>query len=96
MLLADSLPGAGGSPPRTPLLADFLGRSDPAAAATPVAATGSAAGSSAMGSGAAPLGAMGAGGQSSSSRSAPAVAQPLGREDDAEDEGQDPSDDDDW
>lgn len=96
MLLADSLPGAGGSPPRTPLLADFLGRSDPTAAPTPAAATGSAAGSSAMGSGAAPLGAMGAGGQSSSTRSAPAIAQPLGREDDAEDEGQDPSDGDDW
>ena len=96
MLLADSLPGAGGSPPRTPLLADFLGRSDPAAAPTPAAATGGAAGSSAMGSGAAPLGAMGAGGQSSSTRSAPAIAQPLGREDDDEDEGQDPSDDDDW
>ena len=94
---ADSLPGAGGSPPRTPLLADFLGRSDPTAApATPVAATGSAAGSSAMGSGAAPLGAMGAGGQSSSTRSAPAVAQPLGGEDDDQDDDQDPSDDDDW
>jgi PPE-repeat protein len=98
MLRADSLPGAGGSPPRTPLLADLLGRSDPATAAAPSAgaAGGSAAGSSAMGSGAAPMGAMGAGGQSSSTRSAPAVAQPLGREDDYEDEGQDPSDDDDW
>jgi len=96
MLLADSLPGAGGSPPRTPLLAEFLGRSDPAAAPAPAAATGGAAGSSAMGSGAAPLGAMGAGGQSSGTRSAPAIAQPLGREDDAEDEGQDPSDGDDW
>jgi PPE-repeat protein len=96
MLRADSLPGAGGSPPRTPLLAEFLGRSDPAAAPTPAAATGGAAGSSAMGSGAAPLGAMGAGGQSSSTRSAPAIAQPLGREDDDEDEGQDQSDEDDW
>ena len=96
MLLADSLPGAGGSPPRTPLLAEFLGRSDPAAAPAPAAAAGGAAGSSAMGSGAAPLGAMGAGGQSSSTRSAPAVAQPLGREDDDEGEGQDQSDGDDW
>jgi PPE-repeat protein len=97
MLRADSLPGAGGSPPRTPLLADLLGRSDPTATAPSAgAAGGSAAGSSAMGSGAAPMGAMGAGGQSSSTRSAPAVAQPLGREDDYEDEGQDPSDDDDW
>jgi hypothetical protein len=49
-----------------------------------------------MGSGAAPLGAMGAGGQSSSTRSAPAVAQPLGREDDDQDDGEDPSDEDDW
>jgi hypothetical protein len=49
-----------------------------------------------MGSGAAPLGARGGGGQSSSPRSAPAVAQPLGREDDAEDGGEDPSDEDDW
>ena len=96
MLRADSLPGAGGSPPRTALLADFLGRSDPAAAPTPAASSGSAAGSSATGSGAAPLGAMGAGGQSSSTRSAPAIAQPLGREDDDEDEGQDQSDEDDW
>jgi len=96
MLRADSLPGAGGSPPRTPLLADFLGRSDPAAASAPAAAAGGAAGSSAMGSGAAPLGAMGAGGQSSSTRSAPAVAQPLGREDDDQDDDQDPSDEDDW
>lgn len=95
MLRADSLPGAGGSPPRTPLLAEFLGRSDPAAAPAPAAATGGAAGSSAMGSGAAPLGAMGAGGQSSSTRSAPAIAMPLGREDD-EDEDQGPSDEDDW
>ena len=93
---ADSLPGAGGSPPRTPLLADFLGRSDPTAAPAPAAAaTGGAAGSSAMGSGAAPLGAMGAGGQSSST-SAPAVAQPLGGEDDDQDDDQDPSDEDDW
>jgi PPE-repeat protein len=97
MLRADSLPGAGGSPPRTPLLADFLGRSDPAAAAPSAgAAGGSAAGSSAMGSGAAPLGAMGSGGQSSNTRSAPAIAMPLGREDDDENEGQDPSDEDDW
>ena len=95
MLRADSLPGAGGSPPRTALLADFLGRSDPAAAPTPAASSGSAAGSSATGSGAAPLGAMGAGGQSSSTRSAPSIAMPLGREDD-EDEGQDQSDEDDW
>ena len=96
MLRADSLPGAGGSPPRTPLLAEFLGRSDPAAAPTPSAATGGAAGSSTMGSGAAPLGAMGGGGHSSSTRSAPAIAQPLGREDDDEDEDEDPSDEDDW
>jgi hypothetical protein len=39
---------------------------------------------------------MGAGGPSSSSRSAPAVAQPLGREDDDQDDEQDPSDEDDW
>jgi hypothetical protein len=96
MLRADSLPGAGGSPPRTPLLAEFLGRSDPAAAPTPAAATGGAAGSSAMGSGAAPLGAMGAGGQSSGTRSAPAIAMPLGREDDDEDDGVNQSDEDDW
>ncbi len=97
MLRADSLPGAGGSPPRTPLLAEFLGRSDPATAPTPSAgsAAGGAAGSSAMGSGAAPLGAMGAGAQSSGTRSAPAIAMPLGREDD-EDDDQDPSDEDDW
>jgi PPE-repeat protein len=97
MLRADSLPGAGGSPPRTPLLAEFLGRSDPAATSTPPAgaAGGSAAGSSAMG-GAAPLGAMGAGGQSSGTRSAPAIAMPLGREDDDEDDGVDQSDEDDW
>jgi PPE-repeat protein len=97
MLRADSLPGAGGSPPRTPLLAEFLGRSDPAAAPTPSAgaAAGGAAGSSAM-RGAAPVGAMGGGGQSSSTRSAPAIAQPLGREDDDEDEDEDPSDEDDW
>jgi PPE-repeat protein len=96
MLRADSLPGAGGSPPRTPLLAEFLGRSDPAATSTPAAAAGGAAGSSAMGSGAAPLGAMGAGGQSSGTRSAPAIAMPLGREDDDEDDGVDQSDEDDW
>lgn len=97
MLRADSLPGAGGSPPRTPLLAEFLGRSDPATASTPSAgsAAGGAAGSSAMGSGAAPLGAMGAGAQSSGTRSAPAIAMPLGREDD-EDDDQEPSDEDDW
>jgi PPE-repeat protein len=97
MLRADSLPGAGGSPPRTPLLAEFLGRSDPTAAPTPSAGAGAggAAGSSAM-RGAAPVGAMGGGGQSSSTRSAPAIAQPLGREDDDEDEDEDPSDEDDW
>lgn len=97
MLRADSLPGAGGSPPRTPLLAEFLGRSDPATAPTPSAgaAAGGAAGSSAM-RGAAPVGAMGGGGQSSSTRSAPAIAQPLGREDDDEDEDDDSSDEDGW
>jgi len=96
LLRADSLPGAGGSPPRTPLLAEFLGRSDPAAGSAPAAAAGSAAGSSAMGSGAAPLGAMGSGAQSSATRSSPAIAVPLSREDDDEEERQDQHDEDDW
>lgn len=94
MLRADSLPGAGGSPPRTPLLAEFLGRSDPTATSAPSAgaAPGVAAGSSAM-RGAAPMGTMGSGAQSSSTRSAPAVPLPLDRGDDDPDEGQD---EDDW
>ena len=94
---ADSLPGAGGSIPRTPLLADFLGRSDPAAPSAPSAgaAAGGAAGSSAMG-GAAPIGAMGSGAQSGSHRSSPAVGLPLGREADDQTEDEDHSEDDGW
>jgi PPE-repeat protein len=91
LLRADSLPGAGGSPPRTPLLADFLGRSDQPAQSAPSTGAGAGRPAGAMG-GAAPIGAMGSGGQSGGTRSSTsAVALPLDRDEDGDEEG-----DDDW
>jgi hypothetical protein len=74
LMRAESLPGAGGSVPRTPLLAQLLEKS--AAPGTSAGGTAVAAGSSAAG-GAAPLGMGGRGGQSDSTRSGLAAAPAL-------------------
>lgn len=98
LLRGDSLPGAGGSSSRTPMMAHLLDKSVPSvapAAVTTATAAGhaAAAGSSAVGS-AAPLGTLGAmGAHSGTAKSGPAAPALLTAE---SDETRDEDDDDDW
>jgi PPE-repeat protein len=85
LMRAESLPGAGGSLARTPLMANLLDKAGPSM--LPAAATGAGAGTSAAG-GAAPLGAgpMGQGGHSgSATRSGLVAPAPLAQEHDEND-----------
>jgi PPE-repeat protein len=94
LMHAESLPGAGGSDPRTPLMSQLL---DKASGAVAPAAAGAAAGSSAAG-GAAPMGAMGAGAPSGAAARPGLVGSPAllaeHQGDDDHHEGFD--DEDDW
>ncbi len=90
LVRAASLPGAGGTGPRTPLMANLIGETKPVAVAPGAAAGGGAAGLAPVGAGGGmgPMGAMGQRGKSGGSKqglTAPSVLpQDLG-EDDADD-----------
>lgn len=85
LLRAEALPGAGGTPTRTPLMSQFLDKT--------TLASGVAAGTSVMG-GAAPLGMAGHSAQAGSAR--PAMAMPAPMAADSPDEYMPDEQDDDW
>jgi PPE-repeat protein len=76
LLRADSMPGAGGSPSRTPLLSQLLDKGSPSVSPAAVAGTAAGAGTSAVGGGA-PMGAMGGQGMHSAAATRPAMAMPA-------------------
>lgn len=88
LVRAASLPGAGGTAPRTPLMANLIGETKPVAVAPGAAAGAGAAGLAPVGSGGGmgPMGAMGQRGSSGGSKqglTAPSVLpQDLGEEED--------------
>jgi PPE-repeat protein len=90
LMHAESLPGAGGSDPRSTLMSQLIDKSSPATGP----AAGAGAGSAAVG-GAAPMGMMGAGAQSGAS-ARPGLAAPTLLAQDQDDYDHDPDDQDDW
>lgn len=94
LLRADSMPGTGGSPPRTPLLAQILDKGSPSVSPASVAGAGAGAGASAVG-GAAPMGPMAGQGMHAAAAARPALAMPaLLTQDSGEPEPVDDSEDD--
>jgi PPE-repeat protein len=74
LLRADSMPGAGGSPPRTPLLAQLLDTSSPSVSPAAVAGGAAAGAGASAGGGGAPMGGMGGQGmQAGATRTAMAM-----------------------
>jgi PPE-repeat protein len=88
LVRAASLPGAGGTAARTPLLANLIGETKPMAVASGAAAGGNGMGLAPVGGGAGPMGGMGQRGKSGGSKTglmAPRVLpQDLGEDEDDE------------
>jgi PPE-repeat protein len=88
LVRAASLPGAGGTTARTPLLANLIGETKPMTVASGAAAGGNAMGLAPVGAGAGPMGGMGQRGKSGGSKTglmAPRVLpQDLGEDEDDE------------